>query len=384
MSDGPPTNEPPPDELPEYDEAEEPRSIFSSLWFRAVLVVAVIGVAGVVAMPYVLDWTGPSAPPAKSPPVAAARATPPPAASSPAPTPAPSAATAAEPKAAPRAAPAGAPAPSPSTSASTEKSAPAIAPPPRPSSPGAGDKAAFAEKQALAKRAALDKPEEKPADKPVGKPLSIEKKPAPPARPAAKTTATSKEQGRVAPARAVVQGGAGAGSYWVQVGAYRDAAAASRVAAGLRGQGYHVEEVGPASRGPAPAPTPVAPANPGSDRYQVLVSGAPATSLSERLGAKGLAAEPTASGVMVKPALPLRDAIALSKDLAIDGLKVQVRRETGPAPSPATPAPAGAAGGGDGWHRVRVGAFPDRATALAAARELSAKGYEGFVTSGTP
>jgi cell division septation protein DedD len=371
MSDEPPTDEP----EDEYDEADERRSIFSSLWFRAVLVAGVIGVAGVVAMPYVLEWTRPPAPPAKSPPVAGARVTPPPAASSPAPTPAPSAATAAEPKAAPRAAPSGAPASSPSASASTEKSVPAIAP---------AEKPALAEKQALAKRAALDKPADKSADKPVSKPVSIEKKPAPPASPAAKATATSKERGRVTPAKAVVPGGAGTGSYWVQVGAYKEAAAAARVAARLREQGYHVEEARPAARGTVPAPPPVAPANPPSDRYEVLVSGAPATALSERLGAKGLAAEPTASGVMVKPALPLRDAIALSKDLAIDGLKVQVRRETGPAPAPAKPAPPGPSGGGDGWYRVRVGAFPDRAAALAAVRELSAKGYAGFVTSGTP
>ena len=50
-----------------------------------------------------------------------------------------------------------------------------------------------------------------------------------------------------------------------------------------------------------------------------------------KLYAKGLSTEPARDGVVVKPSLPLRDAIALSKDLAAEGLKVQVRRSGGPA-----------------------------------------------------
>ncbi|MBI3635858.1 MAG: hypothetical protein HY216_06505, partial [Candidatus Rokubacteria bacterium] len=41
-----------------YDE-EAPRSIFSAMWFRAVLVVLVLGVIGVVAVPYLLDIVNP-------------------------------------------------------------------------------------------------------------------------------------------------------------------------------------------------------------------------------------------------------------------------------------------------------------------------------------
>jgi len=45
----------------EHDLYEDvpPRSIFAATWFRVVLVVIVLGVAGAVAVPYVLDWMNP-------------------------------------------------------------------------------------------------------------------------------------------------------------------------------------------------------------------------------------------------------------------------------------------------------------------------------------
>jgi hypothetical protein len=181
-------------------------------------------------------------------------------------------------------------------------------------------------------------------------------------------------------------GDAGAGVYWVQVGAYKDAGTAERLAARLREHGYHVSEVAPAATpaetpsAPAPAPEPTA--TPRVDKYDVIVSGAPTATVTERLVARGLVADVTAAGVVVRPALSLAEAIALSKDLAVDGLKVQVRRAgLAPASRPAAgSAPAGTgAPASEALHRVRVGAYPDRATALAAAKELSAKGYEGFV-----
>src|SRR5262245_57586821 len=54
------------------DPVEESRTILSSLWFRAVLVIATVGVVGASAMPHVLRLTAPSAgltPPAVVPPV---------------------------------------------------------------------------------------------------------------------------------------------------------------------------------------------------------------------------------------------------------------------------------------------------------------------------
>jgi hypothetical protein len=109
--------------------------------------------------------------------------------------------------------------------------------------------------------------------------------------------------------------------------------------------------------------------------------------LNRRLAGKGLAAETAGGGgVIVKPSLPLRDAVALSKDLAVEGFKVQVRRAGSSATVPAvvsapTSAPAPAEGG-QALHRVRVGAFTDRAAALAAARELESKGFKPYIARG--
>jgi cell division septation protein DedD len=84
---------------------------------------------------------------------------------------------------------------------------------------------------------------------------------------------------------------------------------------------------------------------------------------------------------VVKPSLPLRDAVALSKDLAAEGLKVQVRRAGSPAPAAAATPPAAAASG-ETLHRVRVGPFADLAAARAARAELESKGYKGFIARG--
>src|SRR3989442_15603121 len=85
-----------------YD-TEPRRSIFASLWFRVLLVVIVLGVAGVLAVPYVLDVMNP--PPAKPMAVGtpAAAALPLPA---PAPAPAPESAQVAPVPSAPATAPA--------------------------------------------------------------------------------------------------------------------------------------------------------------------------------------------------------------------------------------------------------------------------------------
>jgi cell division protein FtsN len=86
----------------------------------------------------------------------------------------------------------------------------------------------------------------------------------------------------------------------------------------------------------------------------------------------------------VKPSLPLRDAVALSKDLAVEGFKVQVRRSGASGSVPAvvsapTPVPSE---DGQALHRVRVGAFQDRAAAVAAARELESKGFKPYIARG--
>jgi cell division septation protein DedD len=165
------------------------------------------------------------------------------------------------------------------------------------------------------------------------------------------------------------------GAYWVQVGAFRDAATAQRLAERLRAENYSVAESVKRTGAPAKA---AAAGEPG-DRYNVFVSGMAPNDLTAKLGAKGLNADMVAGGAVIKPSLSLREAVALSRDLSADGLQVQVRRAgrgetSGIAPS--------AAAGGEAYHRVRVGSFPDRAAALAVAKELEGKGYRPYIARG--
>ncbi|MEX2147388.1 MAG: SPOR domain-containing protein [Candidatus Rokuibacteriota bacterium] len=179
-----------------------------------------------------------------------------------------------------------------------------------------------------------------------------------------------------------------AGPYWVQVGAFKDEETAKRLAASLRAQNFKVAEVIGTAAAPAAAPAPAPAAAPaGTDQYDVFVTGLPPAELTTRLTAKGLAAETSGAGVVIRPSLPLRDAVALSKDLAVEGFKVQVRRAGGEAAraSARPPAPAAAtatATAGDGLYRVRVGSFAGRPAAVAALRELQAKGYKPFIARG--
>ena len=164
----------------------------------------------------------------------------------------------------------------------------------------------------------------------------------------------------------------------MQVGAFKSPDTAKRLATRLRELKYNVEETsmgGGATTERASAPAPSASA--AGDKYDVYVMGGTAADINAKLGPKGLTSEPSAGGVVVKPSLPLRDAVALSKDLAVDGLKVQVRRSSGGAAS--APAAAGTASSVDGLYRVRVGPFDDRATATSTLRELQQRGYTPFI-----
>jgi hypothetical protein len=176
----------------------------------------------------------------------------------------------------------------------------------------------------------------------------------------------------------------GPGDYFVQVGAFKNPDTAKKVAARLREQKYSVEETSASgvktARAAAPSASPAS-GSP-SDRYDVYVTGGAPGDLNAKLSAKGLSAEPSGAGVVVKPSMPLRDAVALSKDLAVDGLKVQVRRAaSGPAPVPTTPNSASMASDGT-LYRVRVGPFDDKSTATSTLRELEQKGYTPFIARG--
>jgi cell division septation protein DedD len=283
------------------------------------------------------------------------------------------------------------------------------APAPMPAAPAAPSTKPSAEPKAAAKPAAPEaKAEAKRApDAAKGQSaMAVTEKPTKPSTPkpsaAAKPEAAPKAAAAQPASKRVVAKATGpaattGGPYWVQIGAFKDAESAKRIAAKLREENFKVEEsikrvggAAPAAGAPAAAAgtPPSAPAGT-ADQYDVFVTGMSAEELNRRLAGKGLASESSSGGgLVVKPSLPLRDAVALSKDLAVEGFKVQVRRAGAAASAPAvvsTPTPSPTPGTGEGGqtlHRVRVGAFTDRAAALAAARELESKGFKPYIARG--
>jgi cell division protein FtsN len=322
-------------------EDEGRRSIFSALWFRAILVVIVLGVVAAVAVPYVLELANQPAPkttalgkPELTPPVAPPA---PPIASAPAPS-----------------APAPEKSPTPEKPSASENPATA----PMPMTPAAEKPAAIAPRKSETSKGPVA------SKSPVAKEQPAPRAPRAPAPPSPT--------------------GPG-GGYFVQVGAFKNPDTAKRVALRLREQKYTVEETSASGVKPARAASTSTPPASGSasDRYDVYVSGGAPADINAKLTAKGLTAEPSGGGVVVKPSLPLRDAVALSKDLAVDGLKVQVRRAAGgSAPAPTT-ASGGSTATSDGTlYRVRIGPFDDKTTATSTLRELEQKGYTPFIARG--
>jgi len=403
-----PQHDDPSEERDLYEEVP-PRSIFAATWVRVVLVVIVLGVVGAVAVPWVLDWMNP---PVSRPPVAAKPLpTTPDKPASPAEKPA----SATEKREttlipAPIAPTTPAPAPPPSRSEPKSESKPppptaravetkptpprsearAVAPPSEAKSKSAMAVTDKAKPDVPAQPASPSKPDTIAKADSQAKPSSAAKDEARPAAATTSATATTSAAPKRVAAKATPSTAVSSGPFWVQVGAFRDAETARRVAAKLREESFKVEEsvtrVGGATARSAAAPA-AKPASRdvGSDQYDVYVTGQTPDELIKRLSAKGLSAEPSGTGLVVKPSLPLRDAVALSKDLAVEGFKVQVKRSAGASASPraaAPTAPAPAESGGAELHRVRVGAFVDRAAALAAARELETKGYKPFIARG--
>jgi len=300
-----------------YDDSP-PRSIFAATWFRAVLILIVLGVIGAVAVPYILDVLNPAAP---KTPVIARPASPPPVASTPtSPTPAPAADKPAE--------------AFPPTTATTDR-------------PTAGSPGSLAKAEPLA-------PDTAPS-------------------------ATNHATAAGTPTTAVPA--ASHGTWWVQVGAFRNETTAKRLVDRLRADNYDVTELTSAptgARAATSAGASAAVASSTKDQYDVVVSGTSIEDVNRRLAARGLASRPAEASVVVTPSMPLRDAVKLSQALAVEGLKVQVKRAAGAEPRQrAESAPAATR-----LYRVRVGGFADRAAAQAAAKELEAKGYKPFVGRG--
>jgi cytoskeletal protein RodZ len=189
----------------EQDEYEGQRSIFATGWFRAVLVLLVLAVIAIIAVPLIGGWFEPTPPPKLATPA------PPPRPSEPAPAPAPSAP-----------APATPPAPGPSAAA------PAPATPPAASTPA---------------------PLTPSTPAPTPPPVATMPTPAPtrPEMPAASAPTKSAEKAKapertaaLAPSKSNSKA-AGGGSYWVQVGAFKESRNAEVLAKTLRAEGFSVQ-----------------------------------------------------------------------------------------------------------------------------------------------
>jgi cell division septation protein DedD len=205
-------------------------------------------------------------------------------------------------------------------------------------------------------------------------------------REVAATAPTPPRQARHAPREKSLQtsptGNASAGIYWVQVGAYRDAETAKLVAQRLREQQYQVHEsaITRAGSTDAVSTAAVAPINQGErERYEIVVTGAAPGEVEARLRAKGVTSRAAPEGAVVTPGLPLGEAVALSKDLADDGLSVRVRRMGTAAAAPRVQASVTR----ETFYRVRVGGFADRAAAVAALKDLESRGYKPFLARGS-
>ena len=358
------------DDEPEVDDYydDRPRSIFSALWFRALLAILVLGVLAAVAVPYMLDLATHSTSDGSGAkrPVAATSSD--------------VTATAAKPQPADTATPA--PASSAIAASTTVPSGPATAAPAPTST--ASTSSSMSTPAEPTKMFDTAPPTPQPARKVAA---------ATPATIATKSRETTTERPRVAATKtpaavAMAEGTSSAGPYWVQVGAFRDAETAKRVVTQLRTQGFRAEQsttgkaVAAAPSAPAAA---AAPADAPGDRYVVVVTGA-AGGLDAKLAAKGMTSEATPGGTIVQPSLPLREAVVLSRELADTGLTVQVRRQGAPAasaPAVNVAAPSTPARSSETWHRVRVGGFADRAAALASFKRLEEKGYKPFIGTGT-
>jgi cell division septation protein DedD len=382
-----------PDEYREDDEQDEfaSRSIFAAGWFRAVLVLTVLAIVVVVSLPYLLNWFEPASPPMRtakpdsaqsppssvppagmvptSPPGPTGPATAPPPAAAPAPPSAqkspsgpaappqkekPSSPTAAPPQ---KEKPSGAPATSPPKVASAppqKSSAPAA--PAAPAPPAAPKIAAEkAPPAAPAPKASPGKPAPEKA------PASATAKPAVPTK-VAKAVEAPSRPAATAPSKA--DGAATGGPFWIQVGAFKDPKNADHLAKTLRDQGFRVEVTRIAGGEAKAVPT---------LQHELFVTDAGIEKVNTALKGRGIA-QPVSGGVAVKPAFSLQEAMAVSKQLSEQGLKVIIR----PAASSGT---EGSAAGT--LHAVRVGGYPDRTRALAARDELKAKGHgTGFLAQG--
>jgi septal ring-binding cell division protein DamX len=177
------------DDFLEDEEQEEygQRSIFATGWFRAVLVLLVLAVVGVIAVPLIGGWFEPTPPPKViSKPSEPSPSTPPPA--------------------------------TPPVSQIPSAAAPPVAPPP-----------AAAPTPAVQPPPAVSSPAPAPA-RPEMPPASAPK--------AAEKTKAPERTAAVTPSKSAAKPAASSGNYWVQVGAFKESGNAEGLARKLRAEGF--------------------------------------------------------------------------------------------------------------------------------------------------
>ena len=186
------------DDFLEDEEQEEygQRSIFATGWFRAVLVLLVLAVVGVIAVPLIGGWFEPTPPPKviSKPSEPSSTLVPVPSTPPPATPPVSQIPSAAAPPVAPP--PAAAP-------------TPAVQPPPAVSSPAP----------------APARPEMPPASAPK----------------AAEKTKAPERTAAVTPSKSAAKPAASSGNYWVQVGAFKESGNAEGLARKLRAEGFSAQ-----------------------------------------------------------------------------------------------------------------------------------------------
>ena len=328
------------------------RRFLAAGWLRALLVLAVLAIVIVVTVPYILPWVE-SGPPERAA-MTDAQVTPA----------GPASATPIE------NAPA-APAPVATAPPAPAAPAPAVAMAPAPAAkepPVAKDTGPLKDASAAKELPATKEPVKAGATVPRSEP-SVQAAAAPAPAPAAKESPASKPPAKAPPviARAAPPAPAapakplnGGGSYWVQVGLFQNAANAERLAQDLRTDRFSVEVAQVTRDGAASA----------ASRHEVFVTGSSVEAVTAALKGSG-SAHAVTGGVVVRPALDLKDAVTLSRRLASEGLEVRIRRAAG-----------GATSGGATVHVVRVGGYATADEAQAGKKQLAAKGVGGFVTQG--
>jgi type IV secretory pathway VirB10-like protein len=330
-----------PDRDDEYlgDDAEERRSkhgVLSAGWLRALLVLSALAVVLVITVPYLLQWLSGPTPPSPRPALTETPRTEPTKVetAATAPTPAPPVAT-----------------PTPEPPAKTEM------PPPKPEPPAKTEMPA-AKPEPPAK---TEMPSAKP-DPPSRPEVAVKSEPASKSEPAALPSPKPLPKASAGSGQSTATPTTPGGEYWVQVGLFANGDNAERLAKELRDERFSVEVTQAAKGGSS--------ATASSNQHEVVVNGSTVEAVTAALKGTGTA-EVSGDAVVVRPAMDLKDAVALSRRLAGEGLEVRIRRM-----------PAAPAAGGATHYIVRVGGYVTREAAAAGRRELAAKGVGGFVTQG--